>query len=492
MLILFDLGCVAFLLALLLTPPIRGRAIRFGLVDRPCGRKIHDRPIPRVGGVAIMGAYALSCVFIIFAPYFDVSIDLNAGMARAAALFPAVALVFCTGLLDDVFNIRPWQKLIGQVAAALVAHMNGFGIYVFRDYALGETASLLITVAWLVGCSNALNLVDGMDGLATGIALFASATSLVAALVHNSLEMALVTAPLVGALIGFLRYNFNPASIFLGDSGSLTIGFLLGCYGALWSHKSATLLAMSAPLIAYSIPLLEMLLSISRRFLRRQPIFGADRRHMHHLLLARGLTTRRAVLLLYACSAAAAIFALLFDLLPGSTGILLLIVIGVIVWMGIKELGYTEFGVASRLLLRGDIRAQIDVHVRLRELEDKLNNTGTIDEAWEVLAAAAPQFGVAHAEFCLESRVRATTGAPGDIRRIKSYVPLPNGYSMNFSQDEHAGAVTYAVFIQKAYVIMREKFGQTRRSVEPEKVSSSAWRAEASAGASLAHPPTGI
>ena len=150
-----------------------------------------------------------------------------------------------------------------------------------------------LTILWLVGCSNAFNLIDGLDGLATGVGLFATATAFLSALLTGNIALAIVTAPLLGALLGFLPYNFSPASIFMGDCGSLTVGFLLGCFGVIWSQKSATLLGMTAPLIALAIPLLDTALAIARRFLRRQPVFGADRGHIHHRLLARGFTPRR-------------------------------------------------------------------------------------------------------------------------------------------------------------------------------------------------------
>jgi UDP-GlcNAc:undecaprenyl-phosphate GlcNAc-1-phosphate transferase len=147
---------------------------------------------------------------------------------------------------------------------------------------------LPVTVLWLLACANAFNLIDGLDGLASGVGLFATLTTLCAALMHGDMELALATAPLAGALIGFLRYNFNPASIFLGDCGSLSIGFLLGCYAVMWSQKSATLLGMAAPAIVLAAPLVDTALSIARRFIQHKPIFGADRGHLHHRLLDRG------------------------------------------------------------------------------------------------------------------------------------------------------------------------------------------------------------
>ena len=155
-----------------------------------------------------------------------------------------------------------------------------------------------LTILWLLACMNAFNLVDGLDGLAAGVGLFATLTVFAAAMMQHNMVLAVATFPLAGAMLAFLCYNFNPATIFLGDSGALLIGFLLGCYAAIWSNKSATLLGMTAPLMALSIPLLDVALAIVRRFLRRQPIFTADRGHIHHRLLDRGFTPRRVVLVL--------------------------------------------------------------------------------------------------------------------------------------------------------------------------------------------------
>src|ERR1035441_2910506 len=161
--------------------------------------------------------------------------------------------------------------------------------------------------------TNAFNLIDGLDGLAVGVGIFATATAFLSALLSGNIALALLTAPLLGALLGFLPYNFNPASIFMGDCGSLTVGFLLGCFGVIWSAKAATVLGMTAPLIALAIPLLDTALAISRRFLRHQPIFGADRRHIHHRLLARGFTPRRVAYMIYASAGVTAALALLLS-----------------------------------------------------------------------------------------------------------------------------------------------------------------------------------
>jgi UDP-GlcNAc:undecaprenyl-phosphate GlcNAc-1-phosphate transferase len=289
--------------------------------------------------------------------------------------------------------LKPWQKLVGQIAAAVAAYFAGFGVYVLRGDALGDCISFLVSVVWLVGCANAFNLIDGLDGLAAGVGTFAALTTLVAALAHGHIELAIVTAPLVGSLLGFLRYNFNPASIFLGDCGSLSIGFLLGCYAAAWGQKSATALGMTAPLMALALPLLDTGLAIIRRLLRRQPVFGADRSHIHHRLLDQGLTTRRVALLLYAACGLGAALSLLQDFGSTHFGGLIVILFCIVAWIGIQHLGYAEFAVAGRLLFRGTLRTIIDTQVRLAAFEQAAQKAATPEEFSAVLVATATEFG---------------------------------------------------------------------------------------------------
>lgn len=392
--VLFDLACVAFLFSLLLTPLVRNAAMRFALVDRPDhGRKLHTEPIPRLGGLGVAAAYSLSLVFILIAPYSNLKVDIEGSLAGAIALIPAALIICFVGLLDDIRGLKPWQKLIGETVAAVLAYHGGFGIYVFRGQPLETWVSLVISVVWLVGCANAMNMIDGMDGLAAGIALFASLTTLIAALTNQNLQLALVTAPLAGALLGFLRYNFNPASIFLGDCGSLLIGFLLGCYGALWSHKSATILGMTAPLMALSIPLLDVGIAIVRRYLRNKPIFGADKDHIHHRLLAQGLRPRRVAILLYGVSGLAAAFSLLQDATATRfSGIIIVLFCGA-AWLGVQHLGYAEFDLARKFIFAGIWRQMIDVHVRVQEFDRALGKAESVDAVCSIIASGYREFG---------------------------------------------------------------------------------------------------
>src|SRR5215471_5859670 len=338
MLILVDLAGLAFLFSIVMTPYIRDAARRLGMVDRPDqGRKLHAEPIPRVGGIVIALGYVVSFSFILLAPYRNVGFNIHTVVPRALTLMPAAGLIFLIGLWDDLAGLRPWQKLAGQVVAAGLAMTAGVRINFLQWHELSFWLSIPVTILWLVGCANAFNLIDGLDGLAAGVGLFASLTTLVAALLHGNLHLALVTAPLVGCLLGFLIYNFNPASVFLGDSGSLLIGFLLGCYGIMWSQKSATFLGLTAPMMAMAIPLLDVALSVVRRFLRNQPIFGADRGHIHHRLLARGLTPRRVVVLIYAICGVAGCLSLLQSVFQDKFGGAIMILFCVGTWLGIQR-----------------------------------------------------------------------------------------------------------------------------------------------------------
>jgi UDP-GlcNAc:undecaprenyl-phosphate GlcNAc-1-phosphate transferase len=221
----------------------------------------------------------------------------------------------------------------------------------------------------------------------------------IAALSQHNVPLALATVPLAGALLGFLRYNFNPATIFLGDSGSLFVGFLLGCYGVVWSDKSATILGMTAPMMALSIPLLDTALAITRRFLRQKPIFGADRGHIHHRLLDRGFTPRKVVLVLYGFCGVGAVCSL--TMAQGNFSGLVVVLFCLIAWIGIGHLGYIEFDVAGRMFVDGAFRRLINCNIVLRGFEKELAAAKTPEHCWSVIHKAAKDFGFDHTEMRL-------------------------------------------------------------------------------------------
>jgi UDP-GlcNAc:undecaprenyl-phosphate GlcNAc-1-phosphate transferase len=241
-----------------------------------------------------------------------------------------------------------------------------------------------------------------MDGLAAGLGLVSTFAMLVGAGLHHDTQLALATIPLAGALFGFLRYNFNPATIFLGDSGSLSLGFVLGCFSIVWIGHSSTLQGFAAPIIALSIPLLDVTLAIGRRLLRGQHIFSADRRHIHHRLLDRGMTPRKAALVLYAAGIGVSAVALLHlsNLGNGSLSGLTILLFGGLTVAAIRYLGYSEFAHAGKMLLRGELGRFMAGQIDLRALEDAIALAATPAACAEVVTNSVESFG------CCVTRVR--------------------------------------------------------------------------------------
>ena len=408
---------VSFLVALLATPTIRRVANGRGWVDAPDtgavqARKLHRAPIPRLGGVAIFLAYVVAFAVLAVAPLKGSRLVDFEVVGRLA---PAVVLIFLVGLVDDLWGLAAWQKLLGQLVAAGAAAAAGVTLGSVGGYPVPGWAQLPLTLGWLVLLTNAINLIDGMDGLATGVSLFAALTMVTSALLAGNVPLAMATVPLAGALLGFLRYNFNPATIFLGDCGSLLIGFLLGCFGLIWSQKSATVLGVTGPLLALAVPLLDVALAIVRRFLRRQSIFGADRGHIHHRLLDRGLTVRQAALVLYGVALVFAVLSLVSTVTADSyAGVVLVIFCGV-TWVGVQGLGYVEINMAGRLLLGGGFRRMLVGQLALRTYEERMRTVGDAAGAWAVVQETAREMGFYKVSWKVggtewEARVREEVG----------------------------------------------------------------------------------
>jgi len=423
-----------------ITPACRTICSRLGWVDKPDLRKVDRGPIPRAGGIAIVLGYACALAIVRFSPLWT-AYSIHWSPLSVRALLPAVLVAFATGLLDDIFTLRPWMKLLGQVvAAALACHANvqitGIASFAFPN----SWWHVPLTILWLVGCANAFNLIDGLDGLATGVGLFATATAFLSALLTGNVALAFVTAPLLGALLGFLPYNFSPASIFMGDCGSLTVGFLLGCFGVIWSQKSATLLGMTAPLIAMAIPLLDTALAISRRFLRGQAIFGPDRGHIHHRLLARGFTTRRIAYLLYASAGLFACLSLLISHTHFGGGVI--VAFCAVIWLAVRYLGYEEFDIARRMIFRGFFRRVLNANLSVTQFEQAIGAARNVDECWGALLDTGRAFGLSAATLRLHScefTATLTDTAPTDCWSLS--VPLDGAGDVDLSIPFRPGQV---------------------------------------------------
>jgi UDP-GlcNAc:undecaprenyl-phosphate GlcNAc-1-phosphate transferase len=387
---LLFLALLSLTLSLVLTPLVSYFCTYCGILDHPTSRKLHGNPIPRAGGVAITLSYFLACAILLITNAKGGSL-IWASRDNILQLIPAASLVFVVGLVDDIYGIGAIPKLLGETVAAVCAFLAGVHLTTLGGHVLSPWLSAPATILWLVLCANSLNLIDGLDGLACGIGLFATATALLAAGVQHNISLAYAVIPLFGALLGFLRYNFNPARIFLGDSGSLFVGFLLGCFGLLWTQKSATLLGLTAPLMVFAIPLLDTTLAIVRRFLHNKPIFSADRGHIHHRLLARGLAPQKVVLLLYACCAVGALCSI--AVVNSHTSEAALIVFGVLIWIGVHHLQYAEFGIVARFLRPRTFSPIIAAQMRLTILQEDLAAATTTDARWLAVCSASADLG---------------------------------------------------------------------------------------------------
>lgn len=382
----------ALLISLMLTPFCRDFFGFLGIVDRPdAGRKRHARPTPRVGGVSIMISFllALGCLALAWKAG---HLDFDPSMLRLmVGLLPVILLIFCIGLVDDIRGLSPRIKLLGQTFAAVYAVAMGVTIAMPGWYT-DPSPSLLLgagAVFWLVLCTNALNLIDGLDGLAGGVAVVACAGLIAVALVNGQPGLALVILPLMGALIGFLVFNFNPASIFLGDCGSLSVGFLLGIFGLLCSQKTHTGLGRVAPLLVLALPLLDVGMSIVRRVLRKQPVFSSDRNHIHHKVLTLGMSQSKAAQTLYLASAIAAITAVLVTTLPIAPALVVMAVFVVVASLSIRALGYTELGALVTFLLTGAFSSALRTRILIREYEAALAASSSVEGCWNALATVA-------------------------------------------------------------------------------------------------------
>ena len=382
----------AFIIALVLTPIIRDIFHAYNVVDRPGFRKVHAYPIPRLGGLAIAAAFTIALVRMAGSPAVPENAVSNTD-ALLAKLLPGAGVILLIGILDDFFNLPATYKLAGQVLAAALAFWTGLRIDAIAGIALPLVLSLPLTVFWLLLSMNAFNLIDGLDGLCAGMGFAGTAALLAAAWIQGNVPLQLATLPLIGALLGFLFYNFSRATMFLGDSGALLIGYLVGCYGIMFAER-ATGLRELVPLMAIPVPLMDLSLSVVRRFITNRPIFSADRGHIHHRLLDRGFTPRRVVVVLLRWAMAGFVFMLL---LTYSSGLLWqgLIVLGfcAMAGVGVRQLRYSEFNVAAKLLMGGGFRQTLQEKARIRNLADALERCTTEEEWWDLLVRAGREAG---------------------------------------------------------------------------------------------------
>mgnify|MGYP000985513653 FL=1 len=306
---------VTALLVALVATPLAGRiAWKVGAVDYPNKRRINRRPIPRMGGIAVfLGIIAAFVIQYLGTTRLDWPVVLTPAPHFASMSYQMLVVGFCviflTRVLDDIFQLKPLQKLLGQVIAAAVAVAGGLVIGTIVNPLTGDALELSwvaypITVIYLVSYVNIFNLIDGLDGLASGIACIAGVTMFTLSVMAGRMDAASLAIALAGSTLGFLRYNFNPASIFLGDSGSLLLGYALGAVSLLSVTRVAGLTTIIVPLVIAGIPIIDTFSAIVRRRRAHVSIGSADRGHIHHRLIDEGFDQLQAVLLMYAWTAA--------------------------------------------------------------------------------------------------------------------------------------------------------------------------------------------
>ncbi len=296
----YTLSIIAILIAALSTPVVKKLAVRINAIDIPKDeRRVHKKPIPLLGGLAIYISFIITLI-------------LKQGMieGRELGIIIGATIIVIGGVIDDIKELKPGIKLIFQIVAAIVLIVSGVKINILTNPFGGTDGMVNIswfaypfTIFWVVGITNALNLIDGLDGLAAGVALISTITIFVISIIYGRYEASILTAILGGAILGFLPFNFNPASIFMGDTGAQLLGFLLAAISMVGTIKSAAAFAISVPILALGLPIYDTLFAMIRRKVNGKPISQGDRGHLHHRLLDLGMSQRQVVVIMYLISA---------------------------------------------------------------------------------------------------------------------------------------------------------------------------------------------
>ncbi len=315
---------LAFIVAFMATPYSIKIAEKIGAIDIPKDdRRMRKKAIPKLGGLAVISGFAISLIYLISVMNIEGSINLfdeNQYFKKLIGVGLGVIIITITGVIDDTKTLKPLQKLFGQVLAAVVA--VGFGIQIsdsdipfITNTELAHEISMVVTVIWIIGITNAINLIDGLDGLSSGIALISCVSLLIIfALNYSPMIAILMITSLIGALVGFLPFNFSPAKTFIGDTGSNFLGYILSIVSILGVAKTYTAVVIALPMLVLGLPIFDVVWAIIRRVIKGKSIkaiFKADKGHLHHRLIARGFSQKQAVLVMYAMSAGLGLFAII-------------------------------------------------------------------------------------------------------------------------------------------------------------------------------------
>jgi len=399
----------ALIFSMALTPVATWLGVRLGAVDVPMERKVHTRPIPRLGGLAVLLAFAgtmgLTNLFVT-----NVS-TLFTFDHRTAFGFYGALVVFGCGLWDDFRRLNPWVKLLFQIAGASLAFAGGIsigGVFIQGHGIQFGILSYAVTVFWFLLFINAVNLIDGLDGLAGGVVFFTCLLMVILSVMAGNLLNAMYFAALGGAVLGFLRYNFNPASIFLGDGGSYFLGYAVAALSIVGSVKSQVGTLMLIPLLALGVPVFDTIFAPLRRWVRGRRMFRPDKGHIHHRLLAMGLSSRNAVLILYGATLALCLLAILIVNLRNEAVGLILIILGGGALILVRKTGYLEYLALDKFY--GWFRDMTDVAGFSRErrtflaVQMEANKAHTLEEMLATIGDALEMLRFDRAELHLKNR----------------------------------------------------------------------------------------
>jgi UDP-GlcNAc:undecaprenyl-phosphate GlcNAc-1-phosphate transferase len=384
---------ISLIASFLLTRWLATRAAERGWARRKDSGE-EGEGVPRLGGVSVFFAIGLSIAVLLMFWENLITARFERTLPLGLGLLGAAGFIFFIGLYDDLRGARPWQKLAVQAVAATGLFFAGFQVQVItnpfthRAVELGWLA-LPVTILWLAAISNAFNLIDGLDGLAAGVGFFATLALFLMAILTFNPFVAAIAASMAGALLGFLPFNFSPARIYLGDSGSLTVGLILAALSVQSAQKGPILITVAIPLMIFGLPLLDVGVTTARRLLSGHPLFRRDEEHLHHRLLKIGLNKRAAVLVLYGMTALFALASLLLLNYRGAVAPVVALLCGAMAWVMVRQMQYPEFAELDshvRLALSTQ-RAVLRNHILIRRTGARLAAAEDAEQVWQEATA---------------------------------------------------------------------------------------------------------
>ncbi len=312
----------AFAITLVTTPLAKKISIKMGAIDIPKDRGMHKKPMPRMGGIAIVLGFMIT-VLVLYRFNPEMNVQQFAGFVIGSGI------IVVLGVIDDIKNLRARLKFCVQIAAALIVIYSGtkINVVMWPMTTYLQTLSVPITLIWIVGVTNAVNLIDGLDGLAAGVSSIAALCLMILCMMTGSTTAVMLTASLAGACLGFLPRNFNPAEIFMGDTGSTFLGFVLAVTSILGVFKGYAILALIVSMLCLGLPVFDTIFAMLRRMAKHQPIMKADRGHLHHRLIDRGFSQRQAVLILYGISLLCGLLAIFISFKDSRTAVVVVLTV---------------------------------------------------------------------------------------------------------------------------------------------------------------------